>query len=277
MRKMGGLASRMPITAATWLIATLAISGFPLLSGFYSKEFIIGRSLEQGDIVIYILTLVTAGLTAFYMLRAFILAFGGDGGALGGLWGGKYRGEGEPHESPWTMTVPLSILAVFAVFAGYWTGFFGYVDVNPNLPNATLDIGTLFAAPDTWIGVAVSFVGLIVAYVMYCRVPAEKLNAAVQNNGLLRFLHNLLYNRYYIDTLYALFVRYIILGISHVEQAFDTYVVDGIVNGAARLVTLVGGEVRHVETGRVQSYMVGFFGGIAVLAVVVFVLFMVRG
>jgi proton-translocating NADH-quinone oxidoreductase chain L len=277
MRKMGGLASRMPITALTWLIATLAISGFPGFSGFYSKEFIIGRALEQGDIVIYILTLVTAGLTAFYMLRAFILAFGGEGGAFGGFWGGKYRGEGEPHESPWTMTVPLCILAVFAIFAGYWTGFFGYVDVNPSLPDATLNIGTLFTTPDTWIGVAVSFVGLITAYVMYCRVPVAKLHAAVQNNGLLRFLHNLLYNRYYIDTLYALFVRYIILGISHIEQAFDTYVVDGIVNGVARLVTLIGGEVRHVETGRVQSYMVGFFGGIAVLAVVVFVLFMVRG
>jgi NADH-quinone oxidoreductase subunit L len=277
MRKMGGLGSRMPITALTWLIATLAISGFPGFSGFYSKEFIIGRSLDQGDIAIYILTLVTAGLTAFYMLRAFILAFGGEGGALGGFWGGKYRGEGEPHESPLTMTVPLVILAIFAIFAGYWTGFFGYVDVNPSLPNATVSIGTLFATADTWIGVAVSFIGLIVAYVMYCRVPAARLNAAVQNNGLLRFLHNLLYNRYYIDTLYALFVRYIILGISHVEQAFDAYVVDGIVNGVARLVTLVGGGVRHVETGRVQSYMVGFFGGIAVLAVVVFVLFMVRG
>jgi NADH:ubiquinone oxidoreductase subunit 5 (subunit L)/multisubunit Na+/H+ antiporter MnhA subunit len=274
---MGGLATRMPITAATWLIATLAISGFPGFSGFFSKEFIIGRALEVGDIVVYILTWVTAGLTAFYMLRAFILAFGGEGGALGGLWGGKYRGEGEPHESPWTMTVPLLILAVFAVFAGYWFSFFGYVDVGPNLPNATLSLASLVAATDTWLGVAISLVGLVVAYVMYCRVGPAKLHAVVQNNGLLRFLHKLLYNRYYIDTLYDLFVRYIILGISHVEQAFDAYVVDGIVNGVARLVTLVGGEVRHVETGRVQSYMVGFFGGIAVLAIVVYVLVIVRG
>ena len=277
MRKMGGLGSRMPITAATWLIATLAISGFPGFSGFYSKEFIIGRALEQGDIVVYILTLVTAGLTAFYMLRAFILAFGGEGGALGGFWGGTYRGEGHPHESPLTMTVPLIILAVFAIFAGYWTGFFGYVDVDPSLPGSSLSIGTLFSSLDTWIGVIVSLVGLAVAYWMYCRVAPAKLNAVVQNNGLLSFLHRLLYNRYYIDTLYDLFVRYVVLGISHVEQAFDTYVVDGIVNGVARLVTLLGGEVRQVETGRVQSYMVGFFGGLAVLAVVVFVLVFARG
>jgi NADH-quinone oxidoreductase subunit L len=277
MRKMGGLASRMPVTALTWLIATLAISGFPGFSGFFSKEFVIGRSLEVGDFGVYLLTLVTAALTSFYMLRAFILAFGGEGGALGGLWGGKYRGEGEPHESPLTMTIPLSILAIFSIFAGYWFGFFGYVDVNPNLPNSALNFNTLFFSADTWVGVVTALVGFAVAYWMYARVPAERLNAVVQNNGLLRFLHNLLYNRYYIDTLYDLFVRYIILGISHVEQAFDTYVVDGIVNGVARLVTLAGSEVRHVETGRVQSYMVGFFGGIAILAVVVFVLVIVRG
>ncbi len=82
VRLMGGLASRMPITAATWLIAVLAISGFPGFSGFFSKEEIIGLALEKGQYAIYALTLITAGLTAFYMLRAFILAFGGKGGKL---------------------------------------------------------------------------------------------------------------------------------------------------------------------------------------------------
>jgi hypothetical protein len=67
-------------------------------------------------------------------------------------------------------------------------------------------------------------------------------------------------------------VRYGVLGLSHIAQAFDAYIIDGIVNGAARLVTTVGRDARHVETGRVQSYMVGFFGGVAVLAIVVFVL-----
>src|SRR5262249_41407046 len=76
MRLMGGLASRMPITALTWLVAVLAISGFPGFSGFYSKETIIGLTFERQDWGLYALTLVTAGLTAFYMLRAFILAFG---------------------------------------------------------------------------------------------------------------------------------------------------------------------------------------------------------
>jgi NADH-quinone oxidoreductase subunit L len=269
MRLMGGLGPKMPITAITWLVATLAISGFPGFSGFYSKETIIGLTLEHGDLALYIITLGTAGLTAFYMLRAFILAFGGKGGRLGGLWGGTYRGVGQPHESPFTMTIPLIILAVFAVLGGYWTGFFQYV-AGPRVE--PLNIGGLFSAPDTWIGVAVSLVGLIVAFVMYARVEPAKLHAFVEENSTLRALHRFLYNRYYIDALYDLFIRYVVLGISQVEQAFDAYVVDGIVNGVARLVTGVGSGVRRVETGRVQAYMVGFFGGVAILAVLVFVL-----
>jgi hypothetical protein len=75
-----------------------------------------------------------------------------------------------------------------------------------------------------------------------------------------------------VDEFYNLLIRYVVLGISHIEQAFDAYIVDGLVNGTARLVTTLGRDLRHVETGRVQTYMVGFFGGVAVLAAVVIVL-----
>ncbi len=94
----------------------------------------------------------------------------------------------------------------------------------------------------------------------------------VENNALLRGLHRFLYNRYYVDEFYNLLIKYVVLGLAHVAQAFDTYVVDGIVNGAAYLVTFFGSDLRRVETGRVQSYMIGFFGGAAVLIVVVIVL-----
>ena len=268
MRVMGGLATRMPITAATWLIATLAISGFPLFSGFYSKESIIGLTFDHQQWGLYILTLGTAGLTAFYMLRAYILAFGGTDGRFFGLWGGTYRGEGEPHESPKTMTIPLILLAIPALLAGYWVGFYSYI--TPYTPN--LDIPGLLTKGDTWIGVAVSVIGLLWAYVLYCRVAPARLQAIVENNALLRTLHRILYNRYYIDTLYDWIVRYIVLGLAHVAQAFDAYVVDGIVNGVASLVTFFGRDIRQVETGRVQSYMIGFFGGAAVLTVIVIVL-----
>jgi NADH-quinone oxidoreductase subunit L len=269
VRLMGGLATRMPITAATWLIATLAISGFPGFSGFFSKETIIGLAYDHQQWGLYALTLVTAGLTAFYMLRAFILAFGGKGGYLGGLWGGPYRGEGEVHESPPTMTIPLILLAIPSVIAGYWTGFFTYL--NPDAK--PLDIPQLLSLPDTWIGVAVSLAGLVVAYAIYARVELTKIEAFVQSRPVLRTVHRILYNRYYIDNLYDWITKYVVLnGICWLAQAFDTYVIDGIVNGVASLITGLGSGMRRVETGKVQSYMIGFFGGVAVLAILAFVL-----
>ncbi|MBE3565237.1 MAG: NADH-quinone oxidoreductase subunit L [Thermogemmatispora sp.] len=272
MRLMGGLARFMPITAATWLIAGLSISGFPFLSGFYSKETLISLAFEHGDYALWAITLVTAGLTAFYMFRAFFLAFGGKGGALGGIWGGPYRGEGTPHESPVTMTLPLVILAVFSIFAGYWVGFFQYLD--PHAP--LLDLGKLFSDGLTWLGVALSLLGIAWAYVLYCAVGWERVHKVVEANAVLRFFHRLLLHRYYVDTLYDWIVRYVVLGLCHVAAAFDRFVVDGIVNGVAGLVMELGSGLRRAETGKVQAYMTVFFGGIAVFAVVVFVLATLR-
>lgn len=272
MRQMGGLATRMPITAITWLIATLAISGFPFFAGFFSKDLIIELAYErtlEGNWIFYTLTLVTAGLTAFYMLRAFILAFGGKGGRLGGLWGGPYRGEGHVHESPLTMTIPLLLLAIPSIIAGYWTTFLTYIYPE----GEPLDIPHMLENPITWVGVVVSLVGLLVAFIMYAQVDQKRLHAAVEGNGLLRGLHRLLYNRYYLDDAYNWFTKYIIInGLCKLAQLFDTYVVDGIVNGAAALVSGAGNGMRRIETGRVQSYMIGFFGGVALLAVLALVL-----
>ena len=291
MRYMGGLAKFMPITAITFLIATLSISGFPFFSGFYSKDTIINLTLDRGDYGLYAVTLLTAGLTAFYMLRAYILTFGGKGGAFGGLWGGPYRGaagvagvswgripgdegpaagthEGTPHESPLTMTIPLILLAIASVIAGYWFGFFRYV--YPPAP--VLNLGTILTDWKTWVGVLVSFIGLGWAYYLYCALGWVAVGKVVQNNAVLHFLHRVTLRQYYVKEFYALIIRYGVLGLSHVEAAFDTYVIDGIVNGVASLVRTSGRDLRHVETGRVQSYMVGFFGGVALLAVLVFVL-----
>ncbi len=271
MRLMGGLGPRMPITAITWLIATLSISGFPFFSGFFSKDTIIALSLQRGQWGLYLITLGTAGLTAFYMLRAYILAFGGTDGKVGGLWGGTYRGVGDPHESPATMWVPLALLAIPSVIAGYWFGFFPYVSAPFTSKTEALDFAGLFVDPLTYIGIAVALIGLGVAYFMYARLNPERLHNFVENNAALRTIHRILYNRYYVDDLYSLLIKYVVYGLSHIEQAFDTYVVDGIVNGVARLVTTLGRDIRYTETGRVQSYMVGFFGGVAVLTAVVLI------
>src|SRR2546421_2619812 len=209
MRLMGGLGPKMPITAITWLIATLSISGFPFFSGFFSKETIIGLTLERGDLALYIITLGTAGLTAFYMLRAFILAFGGKGGRFGGLWGGPYRGEGEPHESPITITIPLMLLALASVVAGYWTGFFSYV--KPGAPD--LNIAEVLADPLTWLGVLVALIGLGWAWFLYARFDLATIHEYVESRPVLHFLYRLTLRKFYFDDLYDLLVRYVVLGI----------------------------------------------------------------
>jgi len=267
---MGGLAKWMPITAITWLIATLSIGGFPFFAGFYSKDTIIGLAFDRGDYALWAITLLTAGLTAFYMLRAYILAFGGKGGAYGGLWGGPYRGEHEERlqESPRTMTIPLILLAIPSVIAGYWFGFFTYL--QPTAPG--LNFFTIVSDWKTWLGVVVSLAGFAWAYTLYTRFEFARISAYVQSHAVLRVLHLILLRKYYVDEFYDLLIRYGVLGLSHIEQAFDAYVVDGLVNGTARFVLTLGRDIRYVETGRVQTYMVGIFGGVAVLAAVVFVL-----
>ncbi len=268
MNHMGGLAKFMPITAATWLIACLSISGFPFFAGFFSKDSIIGLAYDNGDIGLYVITLLTAGLTAFYMFRAFFLAFGGKGGRFGGIWGGPYRGEGHPHESPLSMTIPLILLAVASVVAGYWFGFYSYL--TPGAP--ILNFGTILSDVKTWIGVIVALIGIGWAYTLYCRIGLEAVHNYVESHTALRVMHRILLRKFYVDEFYNLLIRYGVLGLSHIEQAFDAYIVDGIVNGVARLVMTSGRDLRRVETGKVQTYMVGFFGGVAVLAALVFVL-----
>ena len=268
MHQMGGLAKFMPITAATWLIACLAISGFPFFSGFFSKDSIIGLALDNGDYALYVITLFTAGLTAFYMFRAFFLAFGGKGGRFGGIWGGPYRGEGHPHESPLSMTIPLILLAVASIVSGYWFGFYSYL--TPGAP--ILNFGTILSDWKTWLGVVIALIGIGWAYVLYCRIGMEAVHEYVESHTALRVAHRILLRKFYVDEFYNLLIKYVVLGLSHIEQAFDAYIVDGIVNGVAWIIMSFGRDLRHVETGKVQTYMVGFFGGVAVLAALIFVL-----
>jgi NADH-quinone oxidoreductase subunit L len=270
MRKMGGMAAFMPITAATFLVATFTISGFPFLSGFYSKDTIIGLCLKSGNYALYAITLGTAGLTAFYMFRAYIVAFGGKGGRFGGLWGNAeiYRGEGTPHESPITITLPLILLALASIVAGYWFGLFSYL--TPGAENVSFSevVGDIW----TWVGVAVAAIGFFWAYILYTRFSLAQISEVVESNALLRFLHRLTNRKFYLDDLYYWLTKYIFLGIAHVAAAFDATIVDGIVNGVASLVTDLGKGLRRTETGKVQSYMYGFFGGVAALAILVVVL-----
>src|SRR6202043_3277108 len=115
------------------------------------------------------------------------------------------------------ITIPLVLLAIASIVAGYWTGFFSYI--FPTAPD--LNIGEVLSSGLTWLGVAVAVVGFAWAYILYTRFELATIHRVVEGNAVLRFFYRLTLHKFYIDTLYDLFIRYVILGISHIEQAFD--------------------------------------------------------
>jgi NADH-quinone oxidoreductase subunit L len=282
MRRMGALWRKIPTTAKTMLAATLAISGAPLLSGFFSKDEILWQAFASpyGNRLLWIVGVVTAGLTAFYMFRLFFLTFAGSSRV-------PHEVEHHIHESPASMTVPLICLAVGAMGAGYvgwpkvlggsdWFGkFLDPVFENPNrLPMLdhtwTLEFGLML------LSVAVAMVGFFVAYRWYVKRPEIPARVAAAAGAGYRIL----LNKYYVDELYdALFVNRakdlgsalaaFDLGVvdggvngvgwlgrmsGELSRLWDTWVIDGLVNVLAFLVKVLSYPVRVLQTGLLQSY-----------------------
>src|SRR5579859_507117 len=273
MRKMGGLAKAMPVTALTFLIATLAISGVPPFSGFWSKDPIIGAAFDRQNYIIYGMTLFTGFLTAFYMFRLFFMTFGGKGGAFAGLWGGReqYRGGTRAHESPWVMWLPLTILATVTVVVGL-AGFANFANTfaiflhggAPISYNASPTLDGLTVA-----SVGVGVIGILLAWSAY-GLGWGWVNALV-SNPVGGFVYRILKNRYYLDELYMFIIKYGVLGLSNAAAGFDKYVIDGIVNGSASFVRGLGSVTRKSETGALQNYGAAIFGGAMIILIVFFI------
>ena len=237
MRKMGALWGKIPTTAKTMLVGTLAISGAPLFSGFFSKDEILWQAFASpyGNKLLWAVAVVTAGLTAFYMFRLFFMTFGGKSRV-------PHEVEHHIHESPRVMTVPLIILAAGAVAAGFvgwpqvlggpnwFERFLAPVFENPAMrPSAhhvwSLEFGVMLFS------VLVAAVGFYVAYRFYVARPEtpERLAAAA------RPAYRLVLNKYYVDELYdALFVNRA-KNVGNAAAAFDLAIIDGGVNGAGWL------------------------------------------
>jgi proton-translocating NADH-quinone oxidoreductase chain L len=271
MRQMGGMARFMPITALTMLIATLSISGIPPFSGFWSKDPIIGAAFEYGtanggNYWLYGMTAFTAFLTAFYMFRLYFMTFGGRGGAWAGFWaGGQYRGEGHPHEAPWTMWLPLVILAVPTLLLGFWSINSGFADylTGENIPYTNPFSETL-----TYTGIAVAVVGIALAWLMYgVEVVPKKL---FTGNPIGGFIYQVLFHKYYLDELYGAIIKYGVLGVAKGCELFDKYIIDGLVNGTGRFIRGLASVFKRSETGLVQNYGAAMFGGVIVILVIVF-------
>jgi NADH-quinone oxidoreductase subunit L len=287
MRNMGGLFGRMPRTAWTFIIGGLALSGFPLVTaGFWSKDEILADAFHNGHTIVFLVLAVSALLTAFYTARQIVMTFFGHPRTPAA----QHASE---HDSIFAwMTVPLMLLAVFAI-AGGWVGIpqefpgLGTLSGNPfhhfiGDQAAALGIHAEelpFNAVPLLTSVVVALGGLALGWLVYRRFSAERPDPLARPLGR---LYSVLQNKYYFDELYdRLFVRAtqrlsawlfhfddlwvidpIVDGVgrlwrrlSELGRRIDTNIVDGAVNGVAGITGSVGGALRLIQTGRAQNYL----------------------
>jgi len=284
MRLMGGLRKYMPWTFATFLVGSLALAGIWPLAGFWSKDLILLNAWEHTPILFW-LAMITVFMTAFYMFRVIFMTFGGKyrGGDVGHSGHSSHGGNdshGEPHESPLVMLFPMVILALFAIGAGwsFWAGgaakFLGEGSYA-GLPGAPWEPHAFFALfskaveePLPLIALAVALGGILLAYAIYSAkwISSEKIGQ------IFAPVYTLLSRKYFMDELYeqVIVVRVLVNGIFRQIQLFDTYVVDGIVNGMGKITVKASGILRRSQTGQLQGYGLAIVVGIVIIMAVFF-------
>lgn len=256
MRKMGGLKKYLPTTHWTFLIACLAIAGIPGFSGFFSKDEILWKafSSNRGSIFIYILGLVTAGMTAFYMFRL-----------LFNVFYGKERVDEEikhhVHESPKIMTIPLVILAILSIIGGYvgvphvlggGAHFEKFLEPVFKVPHEgeihhplSLEIGLMV------LSVVVALIGIYFAYLYFLKKPELSESFVQKYPNLYRTVHN----KYFVDEIYGfLFVDNLLRFGRFMKNVIDEAIIDGIVNGTGYFLRGLGSVLRFLQSGYVQAY-----------------------
>jgi NADH-quinone oxidoreductase subunit L len=294
MRRMGALKDKIPITYWTMWVGSVAIAGIPFLAGFFSKDEILWQAYSSplGSKLLWFVGLATAGLTAFYMWRLMNMTFYGKSHVAPEV-------QKHVHESPATMTVPLTLLAIGSVLAG-WLGTPRLWNLPESFHAFERWLQPAFASPVVeashnssleWmlmgLSVAVAIIGIAIARYFYHTRPS--IPDSIERSS--KPLYTVLYNKWYVDEIYDfLFVNGLGKGGGRVCGAFDRNVVDGAVNGAGWLTRftssvsmwwdtwIVDGAVRFgsfcvkmlsfpvciLETGRVQTY--AFFVVVGVLA-----------
>ncbi len=275
MRHMGGLSKKIKVTYWTMLAATLAIAGFPPLAGFFSKDQILGAAFEiQGGRPLYVIGLLTALLTSFYMFRLIFLTFHG-----------KQRYDEHHvhvHESPWSMLGPLVVLAVLSVIGGwmaapsFWGGpdhfasFLAPVFSNANEAESALSEAAAHQLELILAGVAVAaaLVGFFTAFWLYLRQPGKPEQFAKS----LRGIYTTLYNKYYVDEAYGAVVVKPLLALSTnvLWKVVDVQMIDGTVNGIADGATATGDVTRRTQSGNTRSYAVWVVVGALTVLIIIF-------
>ena len=264
--QMGGLRKAMPVTFWTALIGWLAISGVPPFAGFFSKDQILTEAYFHGYGVVWIIGLLAAILTAFYMSRWFFLIF---------LGAPRYASDVHPHESPRSMTVPLIVLAVLSTVGGaalnavhtgplyrFLEPTVGPIDALGYAPYGPLEESVLIP-----LAIVAAAVGIGLAYLLYLRRPVQGARTSEPLTGPVAELAE---RRFFVDEAYeAVFVT-AGSGLSRALVWFDTRVIDGLVNGAGTGSVLLARSARGAQSGLVRRYVgVMVLGVIALLAVLI--------
>ncbi|MGO9640538.1 MAG: NADH-quinone oxidoreductase subunit L [Candidatus Acidiferrales bacterium] len=269
LRKMGGLRKKIPWTYWTMLMATLAIAGAPGFSGFFSKDAILNSIGGPNGLYLWLLGVLTAGMTAFYMFRLFFLTFHGQP---------RFdEHKVHVHESPKNMLAPLVVLAVLSVVGGLWAApeLFGRENYFTRFlsPVFSPDLGSAAGSPNAfWFAIgraeailnrqltldfmaittAVALIGFLISWWFYLRKPAAPTRLAASLSGPYRLLSG----KYFVDELYAAVIVRPLVWISTnlFWHVVDEEAIDGTVNGVAEGAEESGGIVRRIYSGNTRSY-----------------------
>ena len=248
MKDMGGLRKLMPITHLAFLVACLAIAGIPPFSGFFSKEEIL-LAAYNSNMIVYSIALFTAALTAFYMFRLYFSIF----------WNKPANSHNAHHgEGPVSMKLPLVILTGCAVGAGF-IPFSEYVTAN-GIPFSG-ELHLMFSiAP-----VTLAVVAILIAMYMYKSANERPAKVAATFGGLYKASSR----KFYIDELYLFVTKKVVFNLIGRPAAwFDKNIVDGTVNLLGSVTTTTSGIIKGIQSGKVQSYALYFFGGAISLAII---------
>lgn len=247
MKDMGGLRKFMPVAHFTFLIACLAIAGIPPFAGFFSKEEILLAAFNSNKII-YGIALFTSGLTAFYMFRLYFSIF----------WKKPKELHLTQGEGTFSMKLPLIILAVCSALVGF-IPFGEFVSADGKSLASHFDF-TFSIAP-----IAFGLAGILIAMWMY----KNENSRPQQISESLGVFYNTAFKKFYFDEIYLFFTKKIIFNLIGRPAAWiDRNIVDGLMNGIADSTATVSGFIKGIQSGKIQSYALYFFGGIVALAVV---------
>lgn len=247
LQDMGGLRKYMPVTNITFLIAALAIAGVPPLAGFWSKDEILVAAYSNSQFI-YGIGVFVAGLTAFYMFRLY----------FGIFWGKDREYKHTPHESPASMTIPLIVLAILTIVAGFVpfselvTADKAGFEAHLNLPLAAIAVG-------------VGALGIFLAWIFYKKENDLASRFATAFGSLYKWTSH----KFYFDEIYLFVARTIFFkNVAAPIAKFDKKIVDGTMEGIGNQTVVISEKIKGWQSGRVQDYAFAFIGGVVILALV---------